>query len=162
MKELSLQKQLADWNRQESRFKELFSEEALRDKEFQKMKLREYDKLWHLHKGTAQTTDERALLNMLRFQRRKMTRRLYPGLLRRLLHKVVARIAAGREKRRMQQMEVREHLDRYTRSSLPGIDPDKRQQSQQQALQKPLRKVYGPHLGRKPSQKAGQRKGLSI
>jgi len=79
--------ELTSWNRQEQKFRELFSEDALKDREFQKMKLDEYDRLYRKYSGMGTTTDEKALLVMVRFQKRKLERTLYPGILTRLLRR---------------------------------------------------------------------------
>lgn len=62
---------LSDWNRQEQQFRQLFGEDALKDREFIRMKLQQFDRLYYKHSNTAKTTDEMAMMLMLRFQRKK-------------------------------------------------------------------------------------------
>lgn len=98
----TLMGELRNWNVQENKFRELFGDDALRDREFMKMKLEHYHSLYYKYNGRPQTQDEQAMMTMLRFQRRKMERSLHPGFLRRVLHRVGARLkavwAAGRER----------------------------------------------------------------
>lgn len=90
----TLMSELRNWNQQESKFGALFGQDALQDREFLKMKLEHYDQLYYKYNGKAQTPDEKAMMTMLRFQRRKMERSLHPGLLRRMLHRGRARLRA--------------------------------------------------------------------
>lgn len=91
----TLVSELGSWNRQENRFRELFSDDALKDREFIRMKLGHYHTLYYKYRGTERTTDERAMMMVLRFQRRKMERTLYPGLIRRLLYRGRMRLQAA-------------------------------------------------------------------
>jgi hypothetical protein len=90
----TLMSELSNWNRQENKFRELFSENALKDREFLKLKLERYDNLFHKYNSGPKTQDEQAMMTMLRFQRRKMEKVLYPGLIRRLLHRGRAALTA--------------------------------------------------------------------
>jgi hypothetical protein len=90
----TLMSELGNWNQQENKFGALFGQDALKDREFLKMKLEHYDSLYYKYNGKAQTPDEKAMMTMLRFQRRKMERSLHPGLLRRMLHRGRARLRA--------------------------------------------------------------------
>lgn len=76
------------WNDTENMFKGVFGDEALKDRDFRKMKLREYDRIWHAFRDKPLTTDEKALMVMLRFQRKKLRTTLYPGLLSRLISRI--------------------------------------------------------------------------
>jgi hypothetical protein len=88
----TLMSELGNWNQQENKFGALFGQDALKDREFLKMKLEHYDQLYYKYNGKAQTPDEKAMITMLRFQRRKIERSLHPGLLRRMLHRGRARL----------------------------------------------------------------------
>lgn len=83
----TLVKALDEWNHTEDMFRNVFGDDALKDKDFKKMKLREYDRIWHAFNGKPLSKDERSLMAMLRFQRKKLRRTLYPGLLTRLLNR---------------------------------------------------------------------------
>lgn len=77
--------ELGNWNRQEQKFRELFSDESLKDRDFLKLKLAEYTRISYRHAQSASTVDERALVTMLAYQRKKLRQALYPGFLRRLV-----------------------------------------------------------------------------
>lgn len=79
---------LEEWNSRERIFKQVFSEAAAGDREFLKIKLSEYDNIYLRHSQNAQSRDERAMLAMLRYQRHKLERVLYPSLLARIGRKV--------------------------------------------------------------------------
>ncbi|MEE1946397.1 hypothetical protein VRU48_14835 [Pedobacter sp. KR3-3] len=79
--------ELGNWNRLENQFRELFSEQALKDREFMKMKLGEYERLAYKYAGAPKTADERAMQVILNFQRTKMRRAIYPGILSRLVYR---------------------------------------------------------------------------
>jgi hypothetical protein len=103
----SLFRELGAWNVQETRFAEIFSREALADREFRKMKLSEYDRLYHRYSTLATTSDEKALLTMLKFQRRKLERSLFPSLLGRLMHRAIASFGPVINARREMDMASR-------------------------------------------------------
>ena len=86
----SLIADLSGWNRQEQKFRELFSDDSLKDREFLKMKLAEFNRIFYKHDGTAKTTDERAFMTILGFHRKKLEKALYPGLLTRLVVRAYA------------------------------------------------------------------------
>ncbi|TDX00514.1 hypothetical protein [Dinghuibacter silviterrae] len=115
----TLFKEMGDWNRQESMFRELFSEESLKDRDFMRMKLENYDKLYHKYNGKPLTTDEKALMRMLRFQRRKMEKILYPGLLRRMLHRGTALVKGLLARRRENLAIRRSNLLQYAHNATP-------------------------------------------
>ena len=79
--------ELSSWNKQERQFRDLFSEQALKDHSFLRLKLSEYNRLHQKYVTTVTTTDERALLLMLRFQKAKLEKKLYPRLITRLLYR---------------------------------------------------------------------------
>lgn len=81
----SLMEELSSWNQQESQFRNLFSDRALQDREFLKMKLKEFDRIWYKHNGQPQSAVEKALMMMMNYQRRNLQKSLYPGILTRLL-----------------------------------------------------------------------------
>ncbi|SFA56465.1 hypothetical protein SAMN04488511_11610 [Pedobacter suwonensis] len=94
---------LSNWSRQEHQFRELFSDGALRDRSFQRMKLDEYDRLYYKFQGKALPVDERAMMLMLRYERTRIRRQLYPGLLRRTVHRIAAAVKAAIARRREQR-----------------------------------------------------------
>lgn len=124
--------ELSNWNQQETKFGALFGQEALKDREFLKMKLENYDQLYYKYNGKAQTPDEKAMMTMLRFQRRKMERSLHPGLLRRMLHRGRARLRAMWTSNRENVSLNREHANRQVHN-LPPLARDTQSVQQHQA-----------------------------
>jgi hypothetical protein len=138
MRQETLMSALGNWNLQENKFRELFGDDALRDREFMKMKLDHYDGIFHKYNGRPQTQDERAMMTMLHFQRRKMERSLHPGFLRRVLHRVVARIKAVRTANR-ERMAITVDQRERSAQNLPPIafkDAGLRRQEQQATIRK--------------------------
>ena len=128
-------------------------------------KLAEYNRLWYKYGGRAQTTDERALLLMLRFQRRKMERSLYPGLLTRMVYRaIVMARAAVRPKQADKRRE--DKTQPYLYSTIPVSAAVRRngreQPSQEQTATARHRKHHGYNLGRRQQQAHGKRKGPSL
>jgi hypothetical protein len=128
----TLMSELRNWNQQENKFGALFGQDAFKDREFLKMKLEHYDQLYYKHNGKTQTQDEKAIMTMLRFQRRKMERSLHPGLLRRMLHRGRARLRAiwsdNRERATTNRGQV--NTQAY---NLPSLTNDAKSSRQQQA-----------------------------
>ena len=114
----SLITSLQSWNRQEQQFHQLFGEGALKDPEFVRMKLRQYDRMYYGYGSKASTTDEKAMMLMLSFQRKKLRKSLYPGLLRRTLHRAVVKIGAviRSARERQQPIQMPSSVDYTTRS----------------------------------------------
>lgn len=157
----TLMRELSGWNRQEGQFRELFGETSLKDREFLKMKLDNYTGLFHKYNGNAQTTDERALLLMLRYQRRKMEKTLYPGLLRRMIYRAAARLKAQRlMNRKPVQASTQEGFN------LPPIPVRQEQAQQQQKQQATVRQMPFPkqqmHGSMRRKQQKGRHKGHSL
>lgn len=155
-------RELSGWNRQEGQFRELFGDASLKDREFLRMKLDTYSSLFHKYNGRAQTTDERALLLMLHYQRRKMEKALYPGLLRRMLYRAAARLKAQwSQSSKPVQTSVRDSFN------LPPI-PVRREQApqQQQGQRAAVRQMPYPrpqqHGSLRRKQHKGQHKGHSL
>lgn len=121
--------EISAWNRQEQQFGRLFSDAALKDREFLKMKLGEFDRLYFKYSNTQLTRDERALLTMLRFQRRKLERALYPGILRRVAHRIAARInaamLAGKEAKNKNRVQLTDQLSNIHSVPIPVKDAQK-------------------------------------
>lgn len=79
----SLFKALQEWNRTEDLFRSTFGEDSLKEREFLKMKLKQYDLMWYKYKNPL-TKDEILLRTMLMAHRKSIRKALYPGILRRL------------------------------------------------------------------------------
>ncbi|WP_214072588.1 hypothetical protein [Mucilaginibacter sp. dw_454] len=162
----TLMSELSNWNQQENKFGALFGQEALKDREFLKMKLENYDQLYYKYNGKAQTPDEKAMMTMLRFQRRKMERSLYPGLLRRILHRGRARLRAMWTGNRENVTINREQANRQAVNLPPlGRDTKPEQQQQQQATVRqmtPVSKYAHQNNRQKNNRSKKHRKGRSI
>jgi hypothetical protein len=154
----TLMGELSSWNRQENKFRELFSDEALKDRDFMKMKIAEYDRLWLKYNGRVQTTDEKALLVMLRYQRRKLERTLYPGLLARIVRRSVMAVKVFIQKRRDNNLKKNEPLA-YDYKSIPVPRPGDNP-GQQNEMGKRQARRYGQDLGKRLPHKNGQGKSL--
>lgn len=142
--------ELHAWNNQEEQFAKLFSPQALKDRDFLKLKLGQYDHLWNKYNRQPQTTDSRALLVMLQFQRRKLEKTLYPGLLRRLLHRVANGINGAIERRRLERQQQWQQPS-YISPALPGRSDS---YGQQPALNRERRQRWQNNLGQRQN---GQR-----
>ena len=155
----TLMSELRNWNQQENQFGALFGQEALKDREFLKMKLEHYDQIYYKYGGKAQTQDERAMMTMLRFQRRKMGKALYPGLLRRMLHRGRARLKAIWAGNRENVTINREQSNRQV-YEMPSLVKDNPTAQQQQATvrQMPVSKYVQRHNQHKNRQAKKHRK----
>ncbi len=160
----TLMSELSNWNQQENKFGALFGQEALKDREFLKMKLENYDQLYYKYNGKAQTPDEKAMMTMLRFQRRKMERSLYPGLLRRMLHRAGARLQAMWAGNRETVTVTREQVNRQAHN-LPPLGREVNQQQQQVTVRQmtPVSKYAQQNNQHKTNRaKKHRKKGRSI
>lgn len=80
--------ELNQWRSREERFSKLFSFSLLSNRALLKEKLNYYDRIAAKYKGT-QDLDERFALRMLRQERNRIEKQLYPNLLIRLLRKLL-------------------------------------------------------------------------
>lgn len=80
---------LDEWNHFEDLSREKYGADSLKDRDFQKLKLREYERLYRFYNvRTDLSRDERAMLLMLGFQRKKLRKALYPGQISRVLYRI--------------------------------------------------------------------------
>lgn len=155
---------LTEWNHTESLFKQHFGEESLRDRDFMKMKLKEYDRMWYSFNGRPLTRDERALMRMLRFQRRKMRRTLYRGLLSRLWNRASNFLSFLSEADREPARRVDDSY-RYAYGSPDIADLQQNGQkpdgTRQRERYRP-KHTHGPDLGRRKKEANGQKRTPSL
>ncbi|GEM_PF-3235288 len=86
---------LDEWKHFEDLSSEKYGADSLKDRDFQKLKLREYERLYRFYNGRVDLSrDERAMLLMLGFQRKKLRKALYPGQIRRVLHRIGSFLSA--------------------------------------------------------------------
>lgn len=161
----TLMGELRNWNQQENKFGALFGQDALKDREFLKMKLENYDQLYYKYDGKTQTQDEKAMMTMLRFQRRKMERSLHSGLLRRMLHRAGARLRAiwsdNRERVTINRSQV--NTQAYNLPSLANYGTSSKQQQAAVRQMTPLSKYAQQNNLHKTSRaKKHRKKGRSI
>lgn len=154
----TLSGELGNWTRQEHSFAKLFTPDALKDREFQKMKLAEYDRLWLKYSGGVKTTDEKALMDMLRFQRRKMEKTLYPRILTRVFRKIVSAVKITTAKRLERSRERKQSQEAY--NTIPLVNPLKESSPQQRPPGAGQR--YGRDLGGRHKNDNNTRKGQSL
>ncbi|MBK1439791.1 hypothetical protein JHJ32_07340 [Parapedobacter sp. ISTM3] len=155
---------LTEWNHTESLFREHFGEESLRDRDFLKMKLKEYDRMWYSFNGRPLTQDERTLMKMLRFQRRKMRKTLYPGLLRRLWNRASNFLTFLTESERIPR-NSRDDSYRYAYGS-PDVSGWKQNEQKpdgtsQRERYRPQHR-HGPDFGPRKTETNGERKSQSL
>ncbi|OJV52286.1 MAG: hypothetical protein BGO31_05500 [Bacteroidetes bacterium 43-16] len=82
---------LDEWDHFEELSRERFGKDSLKDRDFKKLKLREFDRLYYYYNRRSDLSrDEKAMLLVLDFQRTKLTKALFPGLIRRLLYKTAS------------------------------------------------------------------------
>ncbi|TYR37404.1 hypothetical protein FXV77_05200 [Sphingobacterium phlebotomi] len=152
---------LSAWNETENMFTQVFGENALEDRDFKKMKLREYDKIWHKYNGKVQTKDDRALMVMLRFQCKKLRKTLYRGLLPRLLSRISSYVRHLFSDSVSTVPKALSDAYRYAKSPL-NVDPSS---SERQSQSKSVHQKYkhnGQHLGRRKEQNRKRGNGTRI
>lgn len=158
---------LNDWNRLEELFLNTFGEQSLKDKQFRKLKLERYTRLYDKYKGRNDLSkDEGALLLMVHFQSRNIRKILYPGLLNRLLYRVGAFLTLSIRKmvNKEKQYDFRNEMyaDRNLSfgSNAGSGDALKDNQAKEERYEPKMR--LGADLGVRNQNENGQRKGPSI
>lgn len=101
--------ELSQWRSREERFSKLFSFNLSSNRALLKEKLQYYERIAAKYKGT-QDLDERFALNVLRQERNKIEKQLYPNLLIRLLRRLL--VAPVRE-----QIVIRENVRQAEQNS---------------------------------------------
>lgn len=158
----SLMAEMNAWRKQEVFFEQYGSKHDLEDKRFLKMKLKEYDRIWMKHRNSATTDDEKALLRVVAFQRKKLEERLYPGLLSKLIRRTVLAI-------RTQIFGVRQQGPYGSGESYDAPQPqDFTTNNRQTSIDQPMspdqsqsqKKFLGYDYGPKREQKKGNGMGL--
>lgn len=160
----SLMAELGAWNQLENTFKQIFNAEALEDRDFQKMKLKEYERISFLYGERPLSRDEKAMQVMLKFQKAKLERKLYPGLTRRLLRRIAEFFNTPIDIKRELAMVKQAGYNNYQDLQLPVKTPDADQvalRKQQSVEQKPHHK-HAPGRNRPHVQKHKHRKGHSF
>lgn len=92
---------LKKWQQQQARFQKIFGNEAILDRSFQKVKLKELEKIYRRNKGTSDPV-EKATLQWLKAGNKSIERQLYPRFRQRLLRRLAAavrRVILGKPKR---------------------------------------------------------------
>lgn len=113
----TLEEELDFWIRQEQKFQSLFGKEALKDKEFIKMKLRHYDSLWYKYKNAPLGTEGQLMRNMLKFQRKKIDKSMHRGLLRQIIRRINTAIESKRVQRVQRKIENKNQMGLYNENS---------------------------------------------
>ena len=162
-REATLQAALAEWKHTEDLFSHHFDKDALNTRDFMKMKLKEFDRMWYAFNGRPLTKDERALMRMVRFQRRITRRMLYPGLPGRLWNRTANFLAFVSEPKERSGPR-RDDTSRYAGYTI-RVDGDGQssRQNRQEAKQRYQRRYsHSPDLGKLNPQDNGLKKGPSI
>lgn len=153
-----LMAELTSWNQQEQTFKKLFSDQALQDREFLKMKLAEFDHIWYKHHLLAETTDEKALIKILQYQRNSMQKSLYPGLLTRFVVRTYNFLAES-----IKQSIARPQPDLYNPPSIVIPNDQSGNSIEKEKAESIRREQFNPRTYRQTkNQSRDKRKGRSI
>lgn len=105
------------WGKQEQKFQSLFGKDALKDKEFLKMKLRYYDNLWYKYKNAPLSIEGQLMRNMLKFQRKKLEKSLHHGLVRQIIRRINTAVKSGKALKAQRKAENKSRLAQYNQSS---------------------------------------------
>lgn len=118
----SVEKNINEWKGRERRFEQLFGSEILKNKQFLKEKLANFEGLY-LDLRSDNSKDARMMLVGINAERRKVERQLYPGLLNRLLVRAVKTVVLKRLSKK-KTVESQTNLDRL-RSEMDkvGLSP---------------------------------------
>lgn len=149
--------ELRSWNQQEQNFSTLFSDQALQDRVFLKMKLNVYDQIWHKHRDGLQSTDEKALMVILQYHRSKLQKSLYPGLLTRLVVSTYNFLVAEIKKRM-----VRKAPDLYNPPAMVLPKDQVQTQDNQKSRQPYQRKAFNQQNNQQPRKNRNRNKGRSL
>lgn len=147
----SMMAEVHAWSRFEKIFSESVGAEDMQTKQFLKMKLKEFDRIWYSHPNTPgnSTIDERAMQIVVNYQRKKLEKALYPGLLRRLLHRARVYVAASIDGTRS-LAKARQLMQGYQYGNRVATGPaanNGQQQAQPGEQPAERRQHYGPNLG---------------
>lgn len=156
--------ELGAWNQLENTFRQIFNDEDLKDRDFQKMKLREYERISFLYRERPLSKDEKAMQVMLNFQKAKLERKLYPSLTRRLLRRIVEFFNTPIDIKRELDMVKQAGYNNYQDLQLPVKTPDADQVSpgKQQSLEQRPHQTQATGRNRPHVQKNKHRKGHSF
>lgn len=145
----SIMAELHDWSTLEADLSQVFkrgAKDGLDDRDFKKLTLSEYDRIASIYAGNAVTRDEKVWFKVLQYQRAKLEKSLYPGLLTRLLRRVIRKMRQPAELRNEAYMARQAGFnDFYTSRKSPTggqVEQQGQDLSQQQSP-----KVYGSDLG---------------
>ena len=83
-KQETLLTELRNWKNTENVCGGVYSDEALKSRSFQRLKMQTYKQLYGKYKGTSLSQDEKALHHMMRHQYKQIEHKLYPNALVRL------------------------------------------------------------------------------
>lgn len=151
--------ELRSWNQQEQEIRVAFSDQALQDKTFLKIKLKEYDRIWHKHRGGEHTLDEKTIMLMLQYHRRKIQKAIYPGLLTRMVVQTFNFLTA-----KIKQRKVIKKPEPY--NSPPIVVPKEQvqNQGQEKSRQAYQRKEHSQQINRQQrrNRSRNKKKGRSI
>ncbi|MEZ2442734.1 hypothetical protein AB6805_13515 [Chitinophaga sp. RCC_12] len=145
----SIMAELHDWSKLEADLSQIFKRgaiEGLDDRDFKKLTLSEYDRIVSIYSGNAVTRDEKVWFKVLQYQRAKLEKSLYPGLLTRLLRRVIRNMRQPAELRNEAYMARQAGMNEfYTRQKSPTASQSEQQGQDMGQQQSP--KSYGPDLG---------------
>ncbi|HWT40181.1 MAG TPA: hypothetical protein VN081_02820 [Dongiaceae bacterium] len=115
-KEDNLLTELGNWNSIEKLCAGVYGEAVLKDRNFQRIKLQEYQRLYNKYDTRESASlDQHALHKMLRYQSRKIEQHLYQNPVRRILQRSADRIVFRIRKR----LRVGQALPAFEAGNLP-------------------------------------------
>lgn len=159
----TLMAELGAWNRQEKAIGEVFGNDSLKDRDFLKIKLREYERLSSGFRTGTLSRDERSMMTMLKYQRRKIARVVYPGLIRRMLHKAALLLKPALNNKREMEMARQAGLRSYGSIQLPVKDADIiKPEQKQNTVQRQTHRQFPQQQQRRQGPKPHRKKGRSI
>lgn len=87
----SIMGEMHAWQNLEKSFRAVCQgdEKTFNSREYQKMKLAEYDRIWNTYQGRARTRDEKAWLTITLIRRRNLEQELYPNLIVRMMRRIL-------------------------------------------------------------------------
>jgi len=116
----TLMAEVSDWNQHEKEWIRLSGDdEFLKDPDFLKLRLREYERIASRFGNVVASKDNRYAMAILTYHRRKLERAIYPSRARRLLRRIVRFLAPPiSAKRELEEIRQAQMLP-YTRIPVP-------------------------------------------
>jgi len=152
----TLREELREWKEIEDVVAQSFSGDT-NVKKLLKMQLKEYDRMYKRFKGNVYTKDDKALMIVLEHRRKNLERELYPGLLRRIIHRTAKFVRSSLDYKSEAEMARGFWYDESPRS--PDYGPTVENEQKQERYE--ARHTHGFDMGPKKNQE-GKSQRLSL